>query len=75
MTELARTTYTPTDMHTGNVYASQLKLAVYGNGYWWWTGDLDDTSEVFGDNFAIGFSFEDFWRCCCQDRRAWRKRD
>jgi hypothetical protein len=59
MTELARTTYTPTDMHTGNVYASQLKLAVYGNGYWWWTGNLDDTSEVFGDNFAIGFSFED----------------
>ncbi|TXH01602.1 MAG: hypothetical protein E6P95_01490 [Candidatus Moraniibacteriota bacterium] len=47
------------DMNTGHVYASRLHLRVWGDGGWWFAGHLDDTSVITGDNYAIGFSFED----------------
>jgi hypothetical protein len=59
MTKLAVTVYAPKDFSTGNVYASHVRLAVYGNGQWFFTAQLNDTSVLFGDNYAIGFSFED----------------
>lgn len=59
MTTLASTSYTPVDFSNKRVHASQVKLAVYGDGHWWFTAHLDDTSVVAGDNYAIGFSFED----------------
>jgi hypothetical protein len=59
MTSLASKLYAPADFHAGHVYASQVKLAVYGDGHWWFTAHLDDTSVLAGDNYAIGFSFED----------------
>jgi hypothetical protein len=46
-------------MSTGHVYASRVRLRVWGDGSWWFAGQLDDTSVLFGDNYAIGFSFED----------------
>jgi hypothetical protein len=59
MTPLVSADRNSTDMNAGHVYATQVKLRVWGNGSWWFFGKLDDTSVVFGDNYAIGFSFED----------------
>jgi hypothetical protein len=59
MTKLVFGDRQSSDMHTGNVYATHIWLRIWGNGEWWFGGQLDDTSVLYGDNYAIGFSFED----------------
>jgi hypothetical protein len=47
------------DLHVGHVYATNLFLRVGGDGSWWFAGSLEDKSVVYGDNYGIGFTFED----------------
>jgi hypothetical protein len=59
MTDLVIADFRPIDMNTGHVYASRMLLSVWGDGNWSFSGNLDDTSVLYGDNYAIGFSFKD----------------
>jgi hypothetical protein len=47
------------DLNTGNVYASRVLVRIWGNGSWWFGASMSDTSVIYGDNYAIGFSFEE----------------
>jgi hypothetical protein len=47
------------DLNTGNVYASRVLVRIWGNGSWWFGAWMSDTSVIYGDNYAIGFSFEE----------------
>ena len=58
MTALVSADRAPNDFSAGHVYASQVKLRVFGDGHWWFSAHLDDTSVLAGDNYAVGFSFE-----------------
>lgn len=59
MTTLDYMDFTSADLHAGHVYATNIRLRLWGSGNWWFTARLSDTSVVFGDNYAIGFSFAD----------------
>jgi hypothetical protein len=42
---------------SGEVQATNVRVAFASNGDWTFAGRLHDFSSVFGDNFALGFAF------------------
>lgn len=59
LTQLVSWVIHANDMNTGHVYSSKVMLQLWGDGSWSFWGDVSDTSAVYGDNFAIGFVFQD----------------
>jgi hypothetical protein len=56
--QLVTKTFSSGPFDSGNVRCNSARVSCRSDGLWFFSGSLHDSSNVFGDNYAIGFAFD-----------------